>query len=140
MGVPLEDVGLAIKRLQNRHHHALDVRLAPLGITLVQWDALRAISREPNASSHRLAQLTFQTDQSFGALAGRLVERGLIERVAGSGRALRHRLTPAGEALLHKGVSVYNEVVATSFAPLSPTDLTTLYGLLTRLLAEPLVE
>jgi DNA-binding MarR family transcriptional regulator len=137
MTVELQDLALAVKRLQHRHHRSLDARLAPLGTTLVQWDALRAISRHPGASSHRLAQLTFQTDQSFGALAGRLVARGLINRVAGPGRAIRHCLTPAGEALLSDGYTVYNEVLSQSFAPLSPTELDTLYDLLIRLLREP---
>src|SRR5205085_3402786 len=108
MVVEIQDLGQTIKRLQHRHHRTLDARLAPLGITLVQWDALRAISRHPNASSHRLAQLTFQTDQSFGALATRLVARGLINRVTGAGRALRDCLTPAGEAVLSEGYPVYN--------------------------------
>ena len=137
MTVELEHLALAVKRLQYRHHRTLDARLAPLGITLVQWDALRAISRHPNASSHRLAQLTFQTDQSFGALANRLVARGLITRVTGPGRALRHCLTPAGESLLSEGYPVYNEVLSKSFLPLSPTERETLYGLLTRLLHDP---
>src|SRR5438105_10342081 len=137
MTVELENLALAVKRLQYRHHRTLDTRLAPFGITLVQWDALRAISRHPNASSHRLAQLTFQTDQSFGALANRLVARGLINRVTGPGRALHHRLTPAGEALLSKGRTVVNEVFSESFSPLSPMELETFYDLLSRLLHGP---
>ena len=143
MTVELQDLALAVKRLQHRHHRTLDARLAPLGTTLVQWDALRAISRHPGASSHRLAQLTFQTDQSFGTLAGRLVARGLIDRVAGPGRAIRHRLTPSGEALLREGHTVVNEVFSKSFSTLTATELDTLYGLLTRLLhgpGEPLTE
>jgi DNA-binding MarR family transcriptional regulator len=137
MTVELQDLALAVKRLQHRHHRTLDARLAPLGTTLVQWDALRAISRHPDASSHRLAQLTFQTDQSFGTLAGRLVARGLIDRIAGPGRAIRHRLTPSGEALLRKGHTVVNEVFSKSFSTLTPTELDTLYDLLTRLLHGP---
>ncbi len=143
MAVALEDLGQAVKRLQYRHHRTLDARLVPLGITLVQWDALRAISRYPNVSAHRLAQLTFQTDQSFGALAGRLEARGWIERLSGPGKAIRHRLTPSGEALLHEGHTVFNEVISQSFSPLSPTERETLYDLLTRLLngsGEPLGE
>lgn len=136
MGVEPEELGLAIKQLQYRHHRALDIRLAPLGITLVQWDALRAISRHPNASLHKLAQLTFQTDQSFGALASRLLDRGWIERIAGPGRAIRHRLTPVGETLLSEGNIVYNEVISKSFSPLSSADCDILYSLLTRLLNE----
>ena len=134
MTVALEDLGLAVKRLQHRHHRTADTRLSALGISLVQWDALRAISQNPNASSHHLAQVTFQTDQSFGTLAERMVARGLIDRVAGSGRALRHRLTPAGETLLQEGRKVVNEFLTESFAPLTPTELDTLYDLLTRLL------
>ncbi|OLB45698.1 MAG: MarR family transcriptional regulator [Chloroflexi bacterium 13_1_20CM_54_36] len=137
MVVLLEDLGRDVKRLQHRHHRTVDARLVPLGITLVQWDALRAISQHPNASAHRLAQLTFQTDQSFGALAGRLVARGLIDRVTGPGRALHHRLTPAGEALLSKGRTVVNEVFSESFSPLSPMELETFYDLLSRLLHGP---
>jgi DNA-binding MarR family transcriptional regulator len=143
MTVEIQDLGQAIKRLQYRHHRALDSKLAPLGITIVQWDALRAINRHPDASSHKLALLTFQTDQSFGALANRLVDRGLIDRVAGPGRALLHRLTTSGEALLYECYTLVNEVLAESFSPLAPAELDTLYDLLIRLLrgsGEPLVK
>ncbi|MFL6074901.1 MAG: MarR family winged helix-turn-helix transcriptional regulator [Mycobacteriales bacterium] len=136
MAPELQDVGLAVKRVQHRHHRALDARLsAELGISLVQWDALRHIDRNPGSSLHGLAELTFQTDQSFGALAARLVRRGLVERVPGSGRALRHRLTPAGTELLRKGGAIVDGVLAESFQPLSATEVATLHVLLTRLLA-----
>ena len=105
-----------------------------MGITLVQWDALRAIGRNPDASAHRLAQLTFQTDQSFGALAGRLQTLGWIDRISGPGRAIRHRLTKAGEVVLREGQPVYDAVLAASFSPLSLTERDTLYDLLKRLL------
>ena len=133
----VEDVAQMIKRLQHRHHRTMDTRLASLGITLVQWDALRAISRTPDASSHHLAQVTFQTDQSFGTLANRLESRGLIVRTAGSGRAIRHRLTPAGEALLQAGYALVHDVQAESFAPLNTAEIDTLHDLLSRLLGEP---
>lgn len=136
MGVALEELARVIKQAQYRQHRTLDSRLAPLGVTLVQWDALRAISRHPNASAHRLAQLTFQTDQSFGALAGRLQALGWIDRVTGSGRAIRHRLTDTGEALLREGQPVYDAVLAQSFAPLLLTERATLYDLLRRLVQE----
>ena len=134
MGFELQDLSLAVKRLQYLQHRMLDTRLAPLGITLVQWDALRAIDHHPNVSAHRLAQLTFQTDQSFGALASRLEARGWIERVSGPGKAIRHCLTPAGEALLHKGNSLYQEVLLQAFSPLTLQECEILYGLLIRLL------
>src|SRR4029077_2179931 len=136
MPVPHQDLGRAVKQLQYRHHRELDIRLREAGTSLAQWDALRAISKRPNSSAHAIAELTFQTDQSFGGLAGRLERRGLIERVAGPGRAIRHHLTPAGEAALRRGQDAVNQVLRASFAPLSAKQREQLYGLLTTALRE----
>jgi DNA-binding MarR family transcriptional regulator len=92
----VRDMGLMVKRLQMRHHNAANSALSALGVTVVQWDALRHLHENPDASLHALAQLTFQTDQSFGALATRMESRGLIERVPGRGRAVQHHLTAKG--------------------------------------------
>ncbi len=132
----LQDLGRAVKQLQYRHHRGMDSRLREAGTSLPQWDALRAISRRPNSSAHGLAEMTFQTDQSFGALANRLVGRGLIERVTGPGRAIRHRLTSKGEATLRKGYLVVDEVFASSFAPLTRRQKEELYSLISRVLTE----
>ncbi|MGD1033740.1 MAG: MarR family winged helix-turn-helix transcriptional regulator [Candidatus Dormibacteria bacterium] len=129
----LQDVGLAVKRLQARHHRALDARLSSLGISLVQWDALRHLSRNPDASLHDLARLTFQSDQAFGALAGRMVERELIERVAGPGRAVHHRITPRGRRLLADASPLVDEVLAASLGALTAPQLDVLGDLLERL-------
>jgi DNA-binding MarR family transcriptional regulator len=133
----LAEIGLAVKRLQMRHHRAIDSALAPLGVSLVQWDALRHLQENPEASLHDLAQLTFQTDQSFGALAGRMVEHGLMERVDRPGRAVHHRLTPRGQEVRQAGEVVVARVLADSFAPLSPAQLATFRRLLARLLEAP---
>jgi DNA-binding MarR family transcriptional regulator len=137
MNSDLQPLALAIKRVQYRHHRALDSKLIAIGTTLAQWDALRAIDRNPESSSHKLATLTFQTDQSFGALANRLVDRGLIRRQGGSGRAILHCLTAKGEVMLRKGHAVVNKVLAESLAPLSAAERQQLHGLLDRLLEEP---
>lgn len=137
MSSDLQPLTLAIKRVQYKHHRALDSKLVEIGTTLSQWDALRAISRHPDSSSHKLAGLTFQTDQSFGALANRMVGHGLIRRIPGEGRAILHRLTPAGEAMLRDGHVVVNEVLAESLAPLTASERQQLHGLLNRLLDEP---
>ena len=133
----LQDIGLSVKRLQMRHHRALNAALAALDISLVQWDALRHLDQNPGASLHDLAQLTFQSDQSFGALAGRLIDRGLIERVPGPGRAVRHRLTDKGRALRRAGDQIVDQVFTASFAPLTPTQLASFDTLLARLLSSP---
>ncbi|WP_326566341.1 MarR family winged helix-turn-helix transcriptional regulator [Amycolatopsis rhabdoformis] len=124
------EVALAVKRLQHRHHRALSQALAPLGLSLVQWDTLRHLHQNPDASLHDLAVLTFQTDQSFGSLATRMADRGLIERVPGPGRAVHHHLTPEGHRLRTAGQSAADAVVASSFHTLSPTQLNDLGSLL----------
>jgi DNA-binding MarR family transcriptional regulator len=128
------DVSLAVKRLQYRHHRALSRALAPLGLSLVQWDTLRHLHREPDASLHDLAVLTFQTDQSFGSLAARMAERGLIERVPGPGRAVRHRLTEEGARLRAEGQALVDGVAESSFRDLSAAQLDQLGELLDRAL------
>lgn len=129
------EVGLAVKRLQYRHHRALNRALAPLGLSLVQWDVLRHLHRQPDASLHDLAVLTFQTDQSFGSLATRMADRGLIERVPGPGRAVRHRLTDEGARLRAEGQALVDAVLEASFQNLSATELDQLGDLLDKALA-----
>jgi DNA-binding MarR family transcriptional regulator len=128
----LETLGRRIKQVQYRHHRALDAGLATVGTTLAQWDALRAIGRTPGASAHHLAIETFQSDQSFGALASRLVTKGLIERRPGHGRRIEHRLTPAGARTLAVGHPVAEAVLGSSFADLSERERSTLLALLLR--------
>ncbi len=131
----LQGVGLSVKRLQARHHRALDAALAPLGISLVQWDALRHLDENPGASLHDLARLTFQSDQSFGTLAGRMFRRGLIEPVPGPGRAVRHQLTEKGRALRRAGDEIVDHVLRESFGSLTPAELAEFNELLTKVLS-----
>src|SRR5579863_6769279 len=136
--VSLQDVGLRVKRLQWRHHREANARLlAEVGLSLPQWDVLRHLHERPGASLHELAQLTFQTDQSMGTLAGRMIERGWLERVTGPGRAVRHAITPAGERARRAGSDIVDEVLAESVGSLSPAERATLYRLLTAALSAP---
>src|SRR5260221_14212946 len=137
MNSPNQDTGLLVKRLQMQHHRAANAALAALDISLVQWDALRHLEANPGASLHDLAVLTFQTDQSFGALAARMEARGLIERVPSPGRAVRHRLTAKGEQVRKEGSALVESVLQKSFAPLTPTQLQSLNHLLHLLVHEP---
>jgi DNA-binding MarR family transcriptional regulator len=136
--VSLQDVGLAVKRLQWRHHREANARLlAEVGLSLPQWDVLRHLHERPGASLHELATLTFQTDQSMGTLASRMIDRGLLERVASPGRAVRHDITPAGERARRAGSDIMDEVLAESLGSLSPADRVSLYRLLTSAVRAP---
>ncbi|GIE76857.1 MarR family transcriptional regulator [Actinoplanes philippinensis] len=137
MSASLQQVGLAVKRLQWRHHREANRRLAPLGLSLVQWDTLRHLHAEHEPSLHRLAELTFQTDQSMGELARRMVDRGLIERVEGPGRKVQHRLTPAGDDLRRAGSAAVDEVLRESLGHLSADERETLHTLLRKAAEAP---
>lgn len=129
-----EILGLSIKKLQHRHHRALDTALSKLGVSLVQWNALREIDRNPGATMHALAALTFNSDQAFGTLTARLIRQGWIERQVGPGRANAHRLTAEGEAMLQRGRGRFGDVAARSFAALDGGERDTLMRLLDKLL------
>jgi DNA-binding MarR family transcriptional regulator len=133
----LQLLGRAVKQTQYRQHRALDSALAAIGTTLAQWDALRAISRTPGASARDLSAATFQTEQAFGTLAGRLVTQGLIERRPGHGRRIEHHLTPAGDRTLKAGHKVADKVLTECFAPLPERDRAALLDLLRRLNGTP---
>ena len=134
MSISVQALGRAIKQLQYKHHRALETRLVAIGASLAQWDALRAIKQTPGASSHDLAELTFQTDQSFGALATRLVAKGLVERNPGKGRVIGYRLTATGAEMLRRGDAAADEALAQSFAPLAEDERRRLHALVGRLL------
>ena len=135
MSSSIEDVALLIKKAQHRHHRWMDAELAALGLSLVQWNALREIQRNAGASMHQLAELTFNSDQAFGTLTTRLLRSGLIERIPGPGRVSHHRLTPKGEMLLRDGGKLVQAVFAKSFAPLSTEERDALATLLAKLLS-----
>jgi len=130
MATDIEELGRAVKRVQARNHWVLDTALGSVGTTLAQWDALRAIGRNPAASAHHLAQETFQSDQAFGTLAARLVKQGLVERHPGAGRRIEHHLTEAGEQMLDAGRPIVRDVNNESFAKLNEADRATLLALL----------
>ena len=136
MPVDLQLLGRTVKQVQYRHHRALDAELAAAGTTLAQWDALRAIERQPGASAHALAVATFQSDQAFGTLATRLEAQALIERRPGHGQRIEHYLTAAGVNTLARGHLIANDVFRASFANLSEEERATLLDLLLRMTGE----
>lgn len=126
MTTDLETLGQLVKRAQYRNHRTMDAALRDVGVSLVQWDALRAVDRMPSASGHDLAVATFQSDQAFGTLANRLVGRGLVVRTAGRGRRIEHTLTDEGRAALAGGHAVAVDVLDGLFEPLTEDDRETL--------------
>ena len=132
---PLERLGLSIKRLQDRHHRILDAQLTVLGVSLVQWHALREIDRHPGSSQLRLAELTFNSAQAFGTLVTRMEKVGLVSRTAATGRAFALSLTPKGAQMLAAGREVVSAALARSFAGLSEAECAMLQQLVDKALS-----
>ena len=129
----LQEIGLAVKRLQWRHHREANRRLsAHGGLSLVQWDVLRHLYEQPDATLHLLAELTFQTDQSMGALARRMIDRGLLKRAAGPGRATRHELTNEGKRAYEAGSIIVEAVLTESVGTLTEAERVVLHELLVK--------
>jgi DNA-binding MarR family transcriptional regulator len=140
MKINILELGRAIKQLQNHNHRRLEFGLREIDITLAQWDALRAIQNIPGGSAHALAEETFQTDQSFGTLATRLIAKGLVERQQGVGRALVHTLTEQGERILKRGLAIAAPLVDESFRALSEPERAQLFALVQKVLKNEPVE
>jgi DNA-binding MarR family transcriptional regulator len=68
--------------------------------------------------------------------AGAPLSAGLIERKAGRGRAIWHRLTPKGQSVLRKGYDVIGDVLDVSFGPLSRRQRELLYRFLKQALED----
>ncbi|MBN9328363.1 MAG: MarR family transcriptional regulator [Cellulomonas sp. 73-145] len=130
MQTSLQRLGQSLKRAQWRDHRTMDTALRSVGVSLVQWDVLRAIDSHPDASGHELAGMTFMSDQAFATLSARLLRAGLIERSSGGGRRLHHALTPEGRRLLAEGGRVVEEVLDELFAPLDAAQRGQLQDLL----------
>lgn len=130
MTTDLEVLGQTLKRAQYRNHRTMDLALREVGVSLVQWDALRAIDRMSAASGHDLAVVTFQSDQAFGTLANRLVDLGLITRSAGHGRRIEHALTDQGRQVLAEGRAIAAGILDGLFSSLGEGDRATLLRLL----------
>jgi DNA-binding MarR family transcriptional regulator len=129
----LQEIGLAVKRLQWRHHREANRRLSAHGrLSLVQWDVLRHLHARPDATLHTLAELTFQTDQSMGALAKRMIDRGLLKRTDGPGRATRHELTDEGKHAYEAGSKIFESVLAESVGTLTEAERVVLHELLVK--------
>jgi len=129
-------LGRAIKQLQYQNQRRLESGLRDIDTTLAQWDALRAIKNNPGASAHALAEETFQTDQSFGTLANRLLAKECITRQQGVGRALIYELTETGQSVLKDSVSVANQAIEDSLKNLNAEERQQLLSLIEKALAD----
>jgi DNA-binding MarR family transcriptional regulator len=127
------EVAVLLRRAQLRKQLACEAGLVRVGMTLPQWGMLHAVAALPDASTHALAVLTGQSDQAAGAVVARLQQQGLLERRPGVGKAILHRITPAGGELERACTIIVGEVMSRLLAGLTSRDLETLRTCLSRI-------
>jgi MarR family transcriptional regulator, lower aerobic nicotinate degradation pathway regulator len=110
---------------------------APFVLTPPQYAVLRTIDAEPGIDQMTLGGLTALDRSSTARLCAALEGRGLLRRTPDpkDRRALRLRLTSAGEALLARAEPAVAQVQEELLAPLSPAARTAFLAAL-RTLAE----
>jgi DNA-binding MarR family transcriptional regulator len=106
-------------RLLSRTYEAA---LRPLGLKLPQFGILGAIGHGTTASETVLADRLGLERTTLVRNLKVLAENGWIEPVTGGGRGLRHRLTPAGQAILEAAVPLWQKAQDQLEAKLKDTD------------------
>jgi DNA-binding MarR family transcriptional regulator len=106
-------------RLLSRTYEAA---LRPLGLKLPQFGILGAIGHGTTASETVLADRLGLERTTLVRNLKVLAENGWIEPVTGDGRGLRHRLTPAGQAILEAAIPLWQMTQDQLEAKLKDTD------------------
>jgi DNA-binding MarR family transcriptional regulator len=106
-------------RLLSRTYEAA---LRPLGLKLPQFGILGAIGHGTAASETVLANRLGLERTTLVRNLKVLAENGWIGPVTGDGRGLRHRLTPAGQAILEAAIPLWQKAQDQLEAKLKDTD------------------
>jgi DNA-binding MarR family transcriptional regulator len=106
-------------RLLSRTYEAA---LRPLGLKLPQFGILGAIGHGTTASETVLAEKLGLERTTLVRNLKLLTQNGWIEPVAGNGRGLKHRLTPAGQAILEAAIPLWQHTQDQLEAKLKDTD------------------
>jgi DNA-binding MarR family transcriptional regulator len=116
-------VGYLVKRVQQGLRRQCDAALKPIGVSMAQYTALRALAEHPDASASELARLCFVTRQSLQDLLTGLRTAGLVETVDAPprGRARSLRLTRRGSRQLKAADDAVFGVEALMLQGISPS-------------------
>ena len=106
-------------RLLSRTYEAA---LRPLGLKLPQFGILGAVGHGATVSETVLAERLGLERTTLVRNLKILAQKGWIEPVAGNGRGLRHRLTPAGQALLDAAIPLWRQAQEQLEARLTGTE------------------
>jgi DNA-binding MarR family transcriptional regulator len=127
------EIAVLLRRAQLRKQTSCEAELAQWEMTLPQWGMLNAVAANPDSSTHALALLTGQSDQSAGAVVARLEQRGLLARRSGRGKAILHQATAEGAEMLKACDHSVAQTMRAALSDFSKDELGALHDLLKRL-------
>ena len=100
-------------------------RIGPDGVTLPMYRVLAVLRQSETKTLSELSNLVRVEQSTLSRLIGQMVKRGLVtrKRPADNGRIVHIDLTPSGEAMADRLISVAIHFEATAVTHLSPTKV-----------------
>lgn len=132
--VTAEELHRLIRAVELHCRRGMEQELGQIGLSLVQWQALRLISRHPRIRQRRLARLTEHSGQAFATLLARMIRYDFVARRTGRGQPATHQLTRLGQILLPMGDEIVADAQAQLFGALDVSERAALGRLLKRVL------
>jgi DNA-binding MarR family transcriptional regulator len=113
-----------VGRLDRALRRRFDERLAPHGLTTLQYTTLSILRARSGLSNARLARRSFMSPQSMSEVLARLDQKGLIRREPDPqhGRVVRVTLTEAGKRALEVADGIAGEIEETMLAGLTERE------------------
>jgi len=132
-----ESLGFYIGSVRSRMINALDVKLAPLGLTSAQWLVLVRVQARPGCTAAELCRCTNTDTGSMTRMIDRLEEKGFIRRVRSQEdrRVVHLEMTEAGKALYPQVIPPVVDLLNAHLQGFSQEELDTLIGFLKRIVA-----
>ncbi len=130
-----EQVGFLLRRAQQRHITIFQQIMGSNELTPTQFAALSKLAGGGNISQNHLGRLTAMDPATIKGVIARLVDRGLVERVAdlNDQRRILIQLSEAGRKAMPALFKQAKAITAATLEPLSPEEVKRLLSLLTRL-------
>lgn len=110
----------------------VEAALAPLGLTMTEFDLLSVLRSLGTATQQEVARSLLFTEANMSYHAKRLLARGLVLREA-AGKHKVMSLTTAGLELVERALPLVIAIHEEQFSDLSTDELATLRSLLRRL-------
>lgn len=128
--------GFLVRRLHQIHSALFHEECAAFDITPVQYAVLTAISINPGADQHSIAQEVGIDRTNVADVLSRLARRGLVRRQRGEidRRTYLAWLTPEGETLTRSMLAAMRNAQERLLSPLDEPDRETFMSLLMRLI------